>query len=195
MTLSSSRATMAIALSGALSLPLAVQAEVNDDIPNYSDKLYGQQDAAALAQAWAKCVMGKKGAGLGAGFTDEDYTAAGAALADVPVLTVYAGDYVVSEWGPGPKIEEMFEAECGCDLQFKPGDLLVTSGIGGIYQPNIPVAVVVRVQGEIAWGFPLANPSRTDAVVVERAFEEVVTRTDPVDAATEVAPANAMAAP
>ncbi len=78
---------------------------------------------------------------------------------------------------------------------FKPGDLLVTSGIGGIYQPNIPVAVVVRVQGEIAWGFPLANPSRTDAVVVERAFEEVVTRTDPVDAATEVAPANAMAAP
>ena len=69
---------------------------------------------------------------------------------------------------------------------FKPGDLLVTSGIGGIYQPNIPVAVVVRVQGEIAWGFPLANPSRIDAVVVERAFEEVVTRPDP---------AGAMAAP
>lgn len=78
---------------------------------------------------------------------------------------------------------------------FKPGDLLVTSGIGGIYQPNIPVAVVVRVQGEIAWGFPLANPSRIDAVVVERAFEEVVTRPDPAGAAAETAPANAMAAP
>ena len=78
---------------------------------------------------------------------------------------------------------------------FKPGDLLVTSGIGGIYQPNIPVAVVVRVQGEIAWGFPLANPSRIDAVVVERAFEEVVTRPDPAGAAAEIAPANAMAAP
>lgn len=78
---------------------------------------------------------------------------------------------------------------------FKPGDLLVTSGIGGIYQPNIPVAVVVRVQGEIAWGFPLANPSRIDAVVVERAFEEVVTRPDPAGAAAESAPANAMAAP
>lgn len=62
---------------------------------------------------------------------------------------------------------------------FKPGDLLVTSGIGGIYQPNIPVAVIVRVQGEIAWGFPLANPSRVDAVVVERAYEQVVTRPDP----------------
>ncbi|MCL3881921.1 thiamine ABC transporter substrate binding subunit [Marivita sp. GX14005] len=47
------------------------------------------------------------------------------ALADEkPVLTVYAGDYIVSEWGPGPRIEEMFEAQCDCDLQFKPGDLL-----------------------------------------------------------------------
>ncbi|RJG55181.1 rod shape-determining protein MreC [Sphingobium terrigena] len=67
---------------------------------------------------------------------------------------------------------------------FKPGDLLVTSGIGGIYQPNIPVAVIVRVQGEIAWGFPLANPSRVDAVVVERAYEQVVTRPDPAAPAT-----------
>ena len=46
------------------------------------------------------------------------------AAQDTPVLTVYAGDYIVSEWGPGPKIEEMFEAQCDCDLQFKPGDLL-----------------------------------------------------------------------
>ncbi|MFW2541319.1 thiamine ABC transporter substrate binding subunit [Primorskyibacter sp. 2E107] len=50
--------------------------------------------------------------------------AASAALADTPVLTVYAPDYFASEWGPGPKIEELFEARCGCDLQFKPGDLL-----------------------------------------------------------------------
>jgi thiamine transport system substrate-binding protein len=46
------------------------------------------------------------------------------AQAQTPVLTVYAPDYFVSEWGPGPMIEAMFEAECGCDLQFKPGDLL-----------------------------------------------------------------------
>ncbi len=46
------------------------------------------------------------------------------AMAQTPVLTVYAPDYFVSEWGPGPKIEELFEADCGCDLQFKPGDLL-----------------------------------------------------------------------
>jgi thiamine transport system substrate-binding protein len=46
------------------------------------------------------------------------------ALAETPVLTVYAPDYFTSEWGPGPKIEELFEAQCDCDLQFKPGDLL-----------------------------------------------------------------------
>lgn len=62
---------------------------------------------------------------------------------------------------------------------FKPGDLLVTSGIGGVYQPNIPVAVVVRAQGEIAYAVPLANPARVDAVVVERAFEDAVTRPGP----------------
>jgi len=48
MTLSRSKATLAFALTGALSIPHAVQAQVNDDIPNYSDKMYGQQDAASL---------------------------------------------------------------------------------------------------------------------------------------------------
>lgn len=59
---------------------------------------------------------------------------------------------------------------------FKPGDLVVTSGIGGVYQPNIPVAVIVRTQGEIAWGVPLANPAKVEAVVVERPFEQAVSR-------------------
>ncbi|WP_336971447.1 rod shape-determining protein MreC [Sphingobium aromaticiconvertens] len=62
---------------------------------------------------------------------------------------------------------------------FKPGDLVVTSGIGGIYQPNIPVAVIVRVQGEIAFAVPLANPAKVEAVVVERPFEQAVTRPEP----------------
>jgi len=49
---------------------------------------------------------------------------AGATFAQTPVLTVYAPDYFTSEWGPGPAIEEAFEAQCGCDLQYVPGDLL-----------------------------------------------------------------------
>ncbi len=55
--------------------------------------------------------------------------AAGIALAtqagaDTPVLTVYAGDYFTSEWGPGPIIETEFEKLCECDLQWSTGDLL-----------------------------------------------------------------------
>ncbi len=46
------------------------------------------------------------------------------AMAETPVLTVYAGDYFTSEWGPGPKIEAGFEEICNCDLQWSTGDLL-----------------------------------------------------------------------
>ena len=40
------------------------------------------------------------------------------AQAQTPVITVYTYDSFVTEWGPGPAIEQAFEAECGCDLQF-----------------------------------------------------------------------------
>lgn len=33
-------------------------------------------------------------------------------------LTVYTYDSFVAEWGPGPIIEEAFEARCDCDLEF-----------------------------------------------------------------------------
>ncbi|MDV7143758.1 thiamine ABC transporter substrate binding subunit [Tropicimonas sp. TH_r6] len=46
------------------------------------------------------------------------------AVAETPVLTVYAPDYFASEWGPGPGIEAAFEARCGCDLVYKTGELL-----------------------------------------------------------------------
>src|SRR6056297_1290978 len=39
-------------------------------------------------------------------------------VAQTPVLTVYTYDSFVTEWGPGPAVEEAFEAQCGCDLQF-----------------------------------------------------------------------------
>ncbi len=40
------------------------------------------------------------------------------ALAQTPVLTVYTYDSFVADWGPGPAIEEAFEATCACDLNF-----------------------------------------------------------------------------
>ena len=41
-----------------------------------------------------------------------------------PVLTVYTYDSFVSDYGPGPLVEERFEAQCGCDLN------LVAAGDG-----------------------------------------------------------------
>jgi thiamine transport system substrate-binding protein len=44
------------------------------------------------------------------------------AVAAIPAaaqdLTIYTYDSFVSSWGPGPVIEEAFEAECGCDISF-----------------------------------------------------------------------------
>lgn len=79
---------------------------------------------------------------------------------------------------------------------FKPGDIMVTSGTGGLYQPNIPVAIVVRVQGDSAIGVPLANPARVEAVIVQLPYEERVTR--PADGSVggaTIAPAPAPAIP
>jgi rod shape-determining protein MreC len=50
---------------------------------------------------------------------------------------------------------------------FRPGDVLVTSGVGGLYRPNIPVAVVARVAGDVAIALPLANPARVELVAVQ----------------------------
>lgn len=53
---------------------------------------------------------------------------------------------------------------------FKPRDILVTSGIGGLYRPNIPVAIVARIEGDKAVAIPLANPSRIELVAVQRPY-------------------------
>lgn len=35
-----------------------------------------------------------------------------------PTLTVYTYDSFTSDWGPGPKIKQAFESQCGCNLNF-----------------------------------------------------------------------------
>jgi len=44
--------------------------------------------------------------------------ASGTALAAERTLTVYTYSSFVSEWGPGPAIEEAFEVQCHCDLEW-----------------------------------------------------------------------------
>lgn len=58
------------------------------------------------------------------------------AVAETPVLNVYTYDSFATEWGPGPAIEEGFEAQCGCDLKW------VTAGDGAALLSRL------RLEGE-----------------------------------------------
>ena len=50
---------------------------------------------------------------------------------------------------------------------FRPGDVFVTSGTGGIYRPGIPVAIAVKQNRDISSARPLANPATLDFAIVE----------------------------
>lgn len=60
---------------------------------------------------------------------------------------------------------------------FRPGDVFVTSGIGGIYRPNIPVAIAARTARDRTVAIPLANPARVELVAVERTYQSAANRT------------------
>jgi rod shape-determining protein MreC len=53
---------------------------------------------------------------------------------------------------------------------FQPGDIFVTSGTGGVYPPNIPVALAKIRNRELVIARPLADPRRLDFATVEPAF-------------------------
>lgn len=73
---------------------------------------------------------------------------------------------------------------------FKVGDVMVTSGNGGIYPPNVPVAIIEKLTGDGAIGKLLANPAATDFVIVQEMYEPELA--DP--AASGLPPANTQAA-
>ncbi|UYY59170.1 rod shape-determining protein MreC [Sphingomonas sp. S2-65] len=53
---------------------------------------------------------------------------------------------------------------------FRPGDAFVTSGTGGIFPPDVPVAHVIKPGRDIAVAEPEANPSTLDFAVVQPSF-------------------------
>ena len=40
------------------------------------------------------------------------------AISNPNKLVIYTYESFISEWGPGPKIKEVFEKECNCELEF-----------------------------------------------------------------------------
>jgi rod shape-determining protein MreC len=73
----------------------------------------------------------------------------------------------------------------------KPGDIFVTSGSGGFYQPRIPVAVVYKRLSDGAIGRPLADPARVDAVMIERVYRAIDELSDPRARPEQSAPGTA----
>lgn len=54
---------------------------------------------------------------------------------------------------------------------FKRGDILVSSGTGGLYPPLVPVARIVKLDDDGAVALPLADPSKISFAIVEQPFE------------------------
>ncbi|VXC33697.1 rod shape-determining protein MreC [Sphingomonas sp. 8AM] len=56
------------------------------------------------------------------------------------------------------------------DGKFRPGDIFVTSGTGGMFVPGVPVARVLRDGTDAAPARPFARPDTLDVAIVHRAF-------------------------
>lgn len=61
---------------------------------------------------------------------------------------------------------------------FRKGDIIVTSGTGGLYPPLIPVAKIVKLDDDGAIAIPLADPATTSFALVEQPFQPEALRDD-----------------
>jgi rod shape-determining protein MreC len=81
--------------------------------------------------------------------------------------------------GRGDGTIELKTLEAG-ENPFKRGDVVVTSGVGGIYPPLVPVAVVVSAGRDVTVAHPLANPARIDFAIVQTIYQPAASK--PVNA-------------
>lgn len=106
---------------------------------------------------------------------------------NVPVRLVRDGTPAIAV-GRGDGTIELRTLEVGQN-PFRPSDILVTSGIGGVFPPNVPVARVVRLDGDTAIARPLADPARADFAIVQRIYQPAV------EAGLDAAPQQPVAPP
>lgn len=86
----------------------------------------------------------------------------------VPVRVVRTGRPAMIAGVNAPHLEVRFVAPA--DNRLKVGDRLVTSGDGGIFPPDVPVAVVTRVEGDTQLARPLARPEALGYVLIEAPY-------------------------
>jgi rod shape-determining protein MreC len=88
---------------------------------------------------------------------------------NVPVRLVRDGTAAIAT-GHGDGTIDLKTLELGKN-PFRRGDVLVTSGVGGVYPPDIPVAVVVSVAGERTVAKPLADPANVEYAMVLKIYQ------------------------
>ncbi len=86
----------------------------------------------------------------------------------VPVRVVRTGRPAIVAGVNDAELELRYVAPA--DGELKVGDRLVTSGDGGIFPPDVPVAVVTRVLRDIQYARPLAHPEGLGYVIVEQPY-------------------------
>jgi len=87
----------------------------------------------------------------------------------VPARLLRTGQAVISQ-GRGDGTVELKPIEVGRN-PFRPGDIVITSGTGGLYPPQVPVARVMKREGDNGIAIPLADPAETDIAIVQQAYE------------------------
>ena len=87
----------------------------------------------------------------------------------VPARHLRSGQAVIVQ-GRGDGTVDVKPLEVGRN-PFRPGDILITSGTGGLYPPLIPIARVIRLADDNAIALPLADPSASSFAIVQQPFE------------------------
>ena len=87
----------------------------------------------------------------------------------IPARILRGGQPVISQ-GRGDGTIDLRPLEVGRN-PFKPGDIVITSGTGGLYPPLVPIARVVRLDDDGAIALPIADPGATSFALAEPPYE------------------------
>ena len=87
----------------------------------------------------------------------------------VPARLLRSGIPVIAQ-GRGDGTVDVRPLEVGRN-PFKRGDIIITSGTGGLYPPLVPIARVVKLDDDGAIAMPLADPANPSFAIVEPPFE------------------------